>query len=568
MIPDRSRFRNILKNYTKLLCSSIIEHSAFDVFVDFQDSENDCFLRKLSGLKFLNISGSRNLVRKLNSTLLQNCTDLETLDMSNLHLCEPSGDNDTNFFKRLSNLKTLFMQNVIINGQDVNNSFYNGSWLPKLSFVDLKGAVCKHCDLWYMLGTGQNLSQIDLSLSEDFPLNFTSLNLTFSGLENLNLFRGAFTEIDLSGFEKLEALNMSGVRANHVKLSGLSKLEFLNFSQQLDSCEEAHLCDFQTTLDVLELSDMNNLTWIHFSQIKVKKVVLENLPKLEGISFSSASIEMMSLNNLKALKILDLSNRLPSHSMNLTLNNLPSLEELNLSKSSSPIDKIFIQNLPKLEKIHLFNVSVRAMNLESLESLTFLNFSQSTNSKMRLSNLPTLNELHLSNSTLQKIWMTNATNLTNLDLSFITDKKIINQFHLSQFKNLASLNLSSCELFEVPDNLMELEFLRSLDLSRNFFTTLPQKFLPPVGKCKLVNLDFSHNFLDKVSLEAIRPMIDPYTCWEINLENNVLNCSECQNSWMSDGRYAENIEGALCQTPFDKYHVKVQDIDICDPEDK
>ena len=530
--------------------------------VSFQGESLAAFFSNLTGVKFLNASGSLNLIEDLNSTLLQNFTKLELLDLGNLELLESTSGHGSHIFKTLQSLQNLLMKNVTIRGlsKKTQNGTQPASKMQNLTFLSLGESVCKNCSFWSLLGECANLSTIDLSFSEGFDINSTFTKANFPNLQALNLSRGAFSSVGLFELPELKVLDVSAIGTSRIELSGLPNLEFLNFSTEGISMNISSEDFSGTKIETLVLSELPHLQWIDFSHSKIDTVSLRNLPKLQTIYFKDFSIGAMSLENLTSLEALNLSN---SNAMDMTLDNLPNLEVLDLSNSQSDINNVVVQKLPQLEKVSLFNSTVKFTSFDDLSSLKLVNFSNTDGLKLVLRNIPNLDVLDLSNSTLRKIKIANASNLTSLDLSFITNRELIAQVNISQFLRLANVNLSFCELLEVPQLFTGLEFLRSLDLSHNFLDQLPDKLLPPAGKCKLVNLDLSHNYFEVIPSEVIKPMVDPYTCWTIDLEDNPLNCSDCNNSWLTLESFSGNIENALCQLPFEKLHKKVQDVEIC-----
>ena len=473
-----------------------------------------------------------------------------------MELLETNCGNDTNLFENMHNLKELILRSS--------------------TFLKTEGDNCitsrseDNNKLFHSLGKLDKLQHVDLSFTKNFPvqMNSTSLKVSFPELRHLNLSRGSFPFIEISGIEKLESLDLSGVHVEKVKLSGLHNVKFLNFSSHLTYLDELNIDTPETNIEVLDLSDLQNLTWIDISNIKVNRIMFHNLPKLEHVYFQKTCPLIKSLENgsWEFPALLNAAQVLRNGTMEISLSNLTSLRNLNLSNHQCSIDKIDVRHSSNLEVINFFNVSIDRINLQNLDSLISVNLSRSTNMDLALKDLPNLEDIDLSNSKLEQIKVSNVSKLDTLDMSFTDGEKLIPRLKIDQFKNLAQLNLSYCNLFWIPANLSALEELRSLDLSHNFLYSITDMFLPPVGKCKLVNLDLSHNFIQVIPSEFITPMVDPFIRWSIDLNYNLLNCSDCQNLWMSLESFSANIEGALCQTPFEKYHEKVQDTEICSEE--
>ena len=139
----------------------------------FQATSN--VLRELNGLKLLNISGSVDLLHELNSTLLQNNSNLVILDLSNLELWEQTGHNESNVFESLRKLEVLVMRNVTIYGCEKstnrNVTYVTEGYEPRLSIIDLNSSACKRCDFpWNSIMQFNNVSEINFSFSKNFSI--------------------------------------------------------------------------------------------------------------------------------------------------------------------------------------------------------------------------------------------------------------------------------------------------------------------------------------------------------------------------------------------------------------
>ena len=385
----------------------------------FQATSN--VLRELNGLKLLNISGSVDLLHELNSTLLQNNSNLVILDLSNLELWEQTGHNESNVFESLRKLEVLVMRNVTIHGCEKstnrNVTYVTEEYEPRLSIIDLNSSTCKRCDFpWNSMMQFNNVSEINFSFSKNFSINSAEIIPIFPKLQKLNLTGGVFSVVDPSGFQNLRELDLSGIQVDDLKLSRLPKLEVLKFSN----------VSFLWELDGIYNSDIN------FDAFKIPELV--NLTKLD---FSNVHI-----------------------------------------------DKLILKNFNKLADVQLFNASIREVFLENISFLESLNLSSGSFSKIDLKSLTTLKNLDLSKANFGNIQIMNSNCLAQLDLSFITQIDLIKQVNISQLIKLEKVNLSSCDLFDVPEVFSGLEFLETLDLSHNFLYLLPKSFIPETKMSK------------------------------------------------------------------------------------
>ena len=482
-------------------------------------------IKNLTNLKDLTLSNHDCGITKLD---VRDSPKLEVINFFNVTI-------DVISLENLSSLNSLNMSKSSV----MNLTFHD---LPKLQDLDLSSAN-----------------------SSPIQINSTSRNVSFPELRHLTLSRGSFPSVELSGLNKLEVLDLSGIQAGNVKLLDLQSVNFLNFSSHRTYPSGHADGNSETNIDFLEISGLNNLTWVDLSNSKFNRINFHNLPKLERIYFYNSCVKVLDVEDAEweSLALLNAAEFLRSVSLEITIKNLTNLKNLTLSNHHCGIGKLDVRESPNLEVIDFFNVSMDVILLENLGSLTTVNTSGSRIMNLTLNELPKLQYLILSNSNLEKAQVRSVPSLTNLDMSFTDGEKLIPQLNISQLKNLTHLNLSSCNLIRMPGNLSTLEDLRSLDLSHNLLYSMTNLSLPPSGKCKLVNLNLSHNSIQIIPSEVIMPMIDPLGQWRIDLGNNLLNCSDCQNSWMSSESFSANIQGALCQTPSGKYHQKIQDVEIC-----
>ena len=139
----------------------------------------------------------------------------------------------------------------------------------------------------------------------------------------------------------------------------------------------------------------------------------------------------------------------------------------------------------------------------------------------------------------------------------------LRRLNLNRFKELVDINLSSSKLFSLPDNVFsDLQCVRSLNLSGNFLSQVPKWMLSKQEKCPLTEVDLSNNYLKVLPGQQFKQMID-HPDWTINLGRNILNCSDCRNSWMANKNFKLNLPHATCETPFEYYGQRITDVSIC-----
>ena len=390
----------------------------------------------------LNISGSGDLLKNLNSTLLQKTNSLETLDLGSLQLWESENGNQTNnIFSNLPKLGKLLMSNVTIHGYGQNYCSCNETSSvvsPNLTSIDLYEAKCANCSFPNSIAQFRNVTELDFSFSRDFSIISTPANPRFPALQTLILTGGSFDVVDPSGLLNLRTWDLSGIRANNLTLSRLPELELLKFSGKSFNWESDGFFYSDTTFDAVEIPELENLTRVDFSNVRIEKLTLRNFNKLQDVQ--------------------------------------------------------------------LFNASIKVLNIENNGLLKSLNLGGGNVSDISLKNLPNLEDLNLSRSKFKTIQIEDCRNISYLDMSYVTKIDLINQVNISRFENLKNVNLSSCDLFEVPEVFSGLSSLHSLDLSHNFLDLLPDNFLPDAGTCSLTNLDLSDNFFEVIPYEIIKPM--------------------------------------------------------------
>ncbi|XP_059668028.1 receptor-like protein 7 [Cornus florida] len=177
------------------------------------------------------------------------------------------------------------------------------------------------------------------------------------------------------------------------------------------------------------------------------QIPLRNLTTLTYLNLSNAGFAgqiPMELSSMMRLVTLDLSTFSPGSG---TISPLK-LENPNLSR--------LVQNLTKLEELHLNGVKISAQGKEWCQALS--------------SSLPNLRVLRLSNCNLSGPFDSNLSNLRNLSVIHLSENNLSTTVpdFFTNFTNLTVLRLSNCNLQGVfPDNIFQVPALQTLDLSNN-----------------------------------------------------------------------------------------------------
>ena len=395
-----------------------------------------------------------------------------------------------------------------------------------------------------VLQNHKELQKIDLSFLELVGLKTLSPNIfqSLNGLKNLimhktringplifirrptpllksfqqQLFNGEFFNEKSYLIPQVKVIDLSQSLVDKLVVHGYDDLEILNL-------EEAEIGD-------LFLSDLPSLGSLNFHAVKMGKVYFSgmktssvpedekySLNKIEALNFSNSEIGTLNLTSVNSLRFVDLSH---ANVTNLLLSELESLETLNLANSR--VSKLFLLDLPTLKKLDLSQSNVKQFNISGLKKLQILDMSS-----------------------------------IQLEMSF-------GLLNFSHFPSLVDLNLSFSNIFEIPKNCFaNLKFLRSLNLSHNLLDELPQSLFGTAETSELNSVDLSDNYLRTLSLENFKAIITGRSDWTINLDRNLIDCSDCANAWLSNMDFHFNLKGALCKSPFGKYNISVSAADIC-----
>ncbi|KAG5629315.1 hypothetical protein H5410_001032 [Solanum commersonii] len=362
---------------------------------------------------------------------------------------------------RLTNLRHLNLS---------DSSFYGKipteiSYLSNLVSLELSGYGLQLDQRTFetVLQNLTNLEVLSLSpvnISSPIPMNMSS-SLRYVDLVDTNL-RGVLTE-SFFLLPNLETLKLSD---NHFLKGVFPTLHPSNTLLELSIANTGISSD---SLNIL------NLYGCQFSGSIPDSV--GNLTQIRELDFSDNNFTgpiPSTISKLKQLTSLDLSDNIFIGSFPSTIVTLTHLQHLYLSSNS--LSGPLPSNASMLQKLNFLDLSNNSLNgtipswVFSLPLLYTLWLSHNRFSGLadELKTNPTLEELHLSHNQFSGSFpqsLVNLTNLSNLDISSNTitgDEGINITFH-----SLKVLQLSSCELKDIPHFLSNVKTLWVLDISNN-----------------------------------------------------------------------------------------------------
>ena len=400
------------------------------------------------------------------------------------------------FFEPMKELQTL----VLFNPRLKSLEFIRRCGLSKLRILVLRGCdVLEHgIDSIKELNSltvleisgAKSLKELPDDLFANMPqlrcLNLTGIQVehlpkSFSNLSKLRwlILRGCSRLIEipnLKSFVDLRVLDMAGVSSLKVfkdKNFGLfHSLRVLDFSD----AKIAPLPFFHnlTALTRVTLKGCTEIT-------RVPK--LDKLSNLQLLEIPSAKnlreFYEPSLQNKPVLRILDLSGtqipRLPQ-----SFNDLPRLEDLNLSHMSSllDLDNLSFSKLTSLRKVNLSNTKVKNLpslaNLEKLRQLLLMDCEHLE--KLEMEGLKRLTLLDLSRACALKEIPDQLSRSSKLRQLLLPDCKNLEKLpELKDLTKLEDLNLSGCQVLkEIEKQSFErMTLLQKLNLSETQIESVP-----------------------------------------------------------------------------------------------
>ncbi|KAK0602178.1 hypothetical protein LWI29_031105 [Acer saccharum] len=341
-------------------------------------------------------------------------------------------------FKKMYNLRFLKFHDSGI------SSYFYGTYNSKVHFSnglsDLSGKL--RSLIWH----GFPLRALP---SNFIPKSLVELNLRDCNLERLwegtmpapnlkLLILGGCKRLtnipDLSDAPLLEVIDLSLCR---------SLLDFPKLAQHLKNLYSLDLCGCVSLRSLPKLFNLN--------PSQCTKLNLENCSKLE--------IFPEIWETMQGLQILELSGT--------AIKELPdSIENLN------GLNNLYLRRCKNLEEL--------PSSICNLTSLQYLDLSDCSNLEIlpdNLGNLKSLNELSIDRTAISQLPST-MMHLNELDLLSCSGCRGLRFTHSSDFPcSLRYLDLSDCNLKEIPEDICHLSLLEDLELSGNDFESLPKSMM-------------------------------------------------------------------------------------------
>ncbi|KAJ9675668.1 hypothetical protein PVL29_024538 [Vitis rotundifolia] len=296
---------------------------------------------------------------------------------------------------------------------------------------------------------------------ESLPSNFYAENLVELNLRCSNIKQLWETEL----FKKLKVINLS--HSQHLNKipnpSSVPNLEILT----LEGCINLE----SLPRSIYKLRRLTTLCCGGCKNLRSFPEIMGNMEKLRKLDLDNTAIVKLpsSIEHLKGLEYLDLSNCKDLITIPQSICNLTSLKFLNFDFCSK-LEKLpeDLKSLKCLQKLYLQDLNCQLPSVSGLCSLKVLNLSESN----------------------------------------VTDKGIlINICHLS---SLEELYLNNCNLMgEIPSEVCQLSSLKELDLSWNHFSSIPAS-ISQLSKLKALGLSHCRNLLQIPELPSTLQFLDAH----------------------------------------------------------
>ena len=539
-------------------------------------------IRNMSNLQSLNLVGlynSKKVFPKLNTIIIENCTNLTTLDFTN-------NTNLTNLSISLSSKINLVLDNdtmqtlVTLTLKDIAGQSFNLDYtMPNLNECVLENNLSLE-SVNLVANSLRKLSVIKNTNLLNFYINSSTLNnLIFQGQTGLQLFDTTNAsnikniELDIMSFEEdgyivektlLYAPNLKKlfISANdwieefdisespyieNIIFNNCSNLKTLSLADELEhlqtldlsNCYNLMRVDINPAINLQTLSlaecsllsssnfdnfnNMSNLQYLNLQGANIKEFIIKDLSSLQILMLGSNYLGDLQLNNLNNLSLLQISSS--SNLKNVSLVDIINLQSFNIDNcdnvESIDIENVGLRTFEIAGKIVLNNVNILCDNLEELyvydcDNLVNLNFKDCT----KLKTVEILGCNSLSSDAIN-----NFDSLNDITNIYVSECSSIYNFELTNKPLVQNLNLK---------NLNNLSILRIENIGTNAQITLPSNLktlrnlsLQNLGQANfgISELNLSNGVLSSVSLVDV-----PFT--KINLNDNYISSINISNMKM------------------------------------
>ena len=405
-----------------------------------------------------------------------------------------------------------------------------------------------------IINSFKQLRKLDIAMNEFNTLPFNPGSLPY--LEELDITTTSGYNLDkefdkILEFDSLKALYLGGIKTDHLpeKLSQLKNLKRLHLGHHGDNFNYENAINTLSELPELEyvMFEVASFETIpqNFHQLhKLKKLGfydgkfditallnhIKEWEQLEMLKFLDMDVRSLpenisELNNLKTLNLPD-NRHLDHQRLFRQLSELPELEELDISKTIlhhqhdrfvMPKELGELKNLKRLDMATSQNIVFDSLFdvLLKLPKLEYLNLYRCTSDGYivqfpdvldKMINLKELKITYLGPHPFDKVngLPPNIEKLTYENASFGENTPI--QKVIFSATSLKSLNLNSCELKELPEEIGNLKNLVHLDLGNNQLKDLPES-ITKLKKLRYLNLMGTHISENEEKRKEIEQML-------------------------------------------------------------
>lgn len=476
--------------------------------------ETSLALKRILALRSLDLSENK-LDEKMASTLLQNLTSLEYLNLSGNYLWRL----DETSFRDLHQLKDLNLQgNQIF---EIDGAFNSNPKLQRLNlaFNYLPCLTDFHMTQLVVLNASHNIIEWFISrqdLSDTFQLETLDLSdnklIFFPFLPSYSRLRNLYlSHNDMRFYEHL---------ADNVTSPNSTKtVEFYNVDKYMNNVS-AQLWDEDLHGDIsnLEILDLRVNQVQYFPQGFIQK-----MPALSRLRVGTNCLETLNLTSegfSSSLHELDISN----NRLNLisaddgSLATLGNLTYFNLSLNDlNQLPYELFSSLPSIRSVDLSYNNIGVCHSNGTEAGT-----QSITTCVDWKNIFSLRQLYLKGCSLERIPPASFAGLGLTHLELADNPGLIVQDSLQSLsRTLQHLSLGNTQIQNL--DLSSFQSLESLDISRNDLLQIPAS----LKELKLKLLDLRDNRLSTIPLGHANELA--LTLQTIFLTGNPFNC--CQAEW-------------------------------------